>query len=243
MSANNPSVTVSDIITDVENRLASPGLSTATYLPWVSTSAQRVYQALVALGQEAKERYFGSSGTIPLTISSLETSITGSIADFGSFISVEVLYGATGDLRNRATRMRSVSQWDNLANVSTSYRAKDVPLYYQSGDYIGIIPVPPEAGANAYVRYVLRLPQFTAGTDVISIPYRFMWPIYEYVHAKAIQRVNEDYSTSDRIESRFEEHLNQITENAADELNENDGTHSVEVNANSQLYDDPLGTF
>lgn len=243
MSSNNPTLLVSDIISDVEGRLASPGIPTATYFPWVSTAAQRVYQALASLGQEAREKYFGTSGTIALTQSTLETSITGSLADFASFIKVEVLYGASGDTRNTATKLRSPAQWGNLNNVSTTYRAKQEPLYYQSGDYIGIIPTPPESGANAYVRYVKRLPQYTLAGDTISIPYRFTWPITEYVQAKAIQKVNEDYSTSQQIENNFERHLEEIILRAADEINENDGTNAVELSAESQLLDDPLNAF
>lgn len=243
MASNNPSLTVNDIITDVEGRLNSPNISNALYFPWISTSAQRVYRALCALGQEAKERYFGASDTINLSTSTLEHDILASIPDFGGFIGVEVLYGASGDTRVRATKMRSVSQWEDLSNVSTNYRAKQNPLYYQSGNNIGIIPVPPESGAIAYVRYIRRLPQYDSADDVINIPYRFTWPIYDYVEAKALQRANEDFSTSREIEDRFRVDIQEITETAADELNENDGTNAVEVSANSAILDDPMGAI
>lgn len=243
MSSHNPDVTCSDIITDIENRLASPNLSADMYLPWISTSAQRIYQALASLGQDAKEKFFAASDTISLTQSTLEHSITDSIPDFASFIKVEVLYGAAEDTRNPATKLRSPAHWDNLANVSTTYRNKNEPLYYQSGDNIGIIPIPPEAGATAYVRYVSRLPQYTDGSDVINIPFRFIWPIYDYVQAKAIQRVNEDYSTARQIERDFSASLEEVTERAADEINENDGTNAIEVSTNSELYSDPLSDY
>ncbi len=243
MSANNPQVTCSDIITDVEGRLASPNLNTSLYLPWISTSAQRIYQAIAALGQDAKEKFFGASDTISLTTDTLEHSITDSIPDFGSFIKVEIKYGASGDTRNKATKMRSPSMWEDEDNVSTSYRAKEKPLYGQSGDDLIVIPVPPESGAIAYIRYVSRLPQFTDATDVIHIPFRFMWPIYDYVQAKAIQRVNEDYSTARQIERDFRDSLEEITLRAADEINENDGTNAVEVTANDRIYDDPLNAY
>lgn len=239
MADQNPDLLVSDIITDVEARLNAPGLATSVYLPWISTSAQRIYRALTALGQEGKERYFGASDTISLTTSTLEHDIFGSIPDFGSFISVEVLYGASGDVRRKASKLRSVSQWPDLSNVTTSYRAKDVPLYYQSGDNIGIIPVPPESGAVAYIRYIRKLPQYTDADDVIEIPYRFTWPIYDYVEAKALQRTNEDFSTSRQIEMDFRADVDALTEMAADEMNENDGTNAVEE-TDTELSDDPL---
>lgn len=240
MSSHNPDITCSDIITDVENRLASPNLSASVYLPWISTSAQRVYQALAALGQEAKERYFGASDTIELTQSTLEHSITDSIPDFASFIKVEIKYGAAEDTRNKARKMRSPSMWANEDNVSTSYRPKDRPLYGQSGDNLIVIPIPPESGAIAYVRYVSRLPQYDDASDVIHIPFRFLWPVYDYVQAKAIQRVNEDYTTARQIESDFRGALEEITERAADELNENDGTNAVEADTDDDIFYNPL---
>jgi|WetSurMetagenome_2_1015567.scaffolds.fasta_scaffold32887_4 hypothetical protein len=237
MASNNPNLTVNDIIADVEARLASPNLNVSFYLPIVSGACQRVYQAITALGQEAKEKFFGANGTISLTQSTLEHDILTSIPDFGTFIDVEVLYGATGDTRNTATKLRTPAMWKDKSKVSTTYRPKESPLYYQSGNYIGVIPVAPEIGAAAYVRYITKLPQYTMGADVISIPYRFTWAIADYVQAKAIQRVNEDYSTSRQIEIDFTRNLEEITNRAADEINENDGTLAVE---GSDLGSDPM---
>lgn len=243
MAEQNPDLLVSDIITDVEARLNAPDLATSVYLPWISTAAQRIYRALCALGQEGKERYFGASGTISLTTNTLEHNILSSISDFGGFIDVEVLYGATGDTRSKATKLRSVSQWRDLSNVSTDYRSKVTPLYYQSGNNIGIIPVPPESGAIAYIRYIRKLPQYTDADDVINIPYRFSWPIYDYVEAKALQRTNEDFSTSRQIEMDFRADIDDLTQMAADEINENDGSNRVEVSSNSTIFDDPLNAL
>jgi hypothetical protein len=237
MADQNPDLTVNDIIADVEARLASPNLNIAFYLPIVSGACQRVYQAITALGQEAKEKFFGANSTISLTQNTLEHDILTSIPDFGTFIDVEVLYGATEDTGNTASKLRTPAMWKDKSKVSTTYRPKESPLYYQSGDNIGVIPVPPEAGAVAYVRYIKKLPQYTEGADVISIPFRFTWAISDYVQAKAIQRVNEDYSTSNQIEAAFDKHLNDITNNAADEINENDGTLVVE---GSDLGSDPM---
>ncbi len=232
----NPSITCNDIVADVEARLDAPNLGTAFYLPIISTAAQRVYQSIAALGQEAKEKFFGTNGTINLTINTLEHDIYASLTDFASFIDVEIVYGATGDTRNTATKLRSASQWRDKANVSTTYRSKALPLYYQSGGNIGIIPISPETGAIVYVRYVLKLPQYTDGADVINIPYRFIWPITDYVHAKAIQKENEDYSTARQLEVDFGKALEEITERAADEINEND-VRTVEGN---DLEGDPM---
>jgi hypothetical protein len=243
MSSFNPSVTINDIIADVEARLSSPNLDVSFYLPIISSAAQRVYQAIISLGQEAKEFYFGADEEISLTQNTLEHDIYTDIPDFDSFVDVEVQYGASGDTRNHATKLRSPSQWNNKANVSTTYRAKESPLYYKSGDNIGVIPTPPESGAIAYVRYVRKIPQYTDGLDVVEIPYTFMWAITDYVQAKAIQRVNEDYSTARQIEEDFDNHLQEITERAADKVNENDGTNSIEISTGDAIFDDPMGSL
>jgi len=240
MSSNNPSVTASDIITDVEARLATPGISTATYLPWISYAYQRTYQALANTNQQTKEELFGVAGTISLTQSTLEHSITGSIPRFGGIIEVAIKYGASGDTRNKAKRMRTKAFWDNIDNVSTSYRSKTEPLYYIQGGSIGIIPVPPEAGAIAYIDFVQRPYQLTAGTDVIDIPYRFQYPVVNYVQAKAIEATNEDYSQGEITERKFLRELEEVAIAAESEMTENDGINAVEISANSPLVGDPM---
>jgi len=238
MSSFNPDVTINDIIADVEARLTSPNLDVSFYLPIISSAAGRIYQSIIALGQDAKEKFFGANGTISLTQSTLEHNIFTSLEDFLSFIDVEVLYGATEDTRNTATKLSSPSKWGNKANVSTTYQSKAAPLYYQSGDNIGIIPVPPEAGAIAYVRYVRKIPQYTDGADVVNIPYRFIWAITDYVQAKTIQRVNEDYSASRQIENDFDRHLEDIANMAASEINENDGSNVIQGGIEGDPFND-----
>lgn len=240
MSSNNPDVTAADIISDIEARMASPGLSTSIYIPWISYAYQRTFQAITKVGQQAREELFGDTDTITLnTTSPNEYTITNEIPRFGGLIKVEVKYGATGDVYNNARRLRSVANWRVMANVSTTYQGKTTPLYYLLGNTIGFIPVPPESGAIAKIYFIKRPYQITNGTDVIDIPYRFLWPIPEYVHAKAIQRVNEDYSTAAKVEAEFNAMLEEVSLAAGGEFNENDGTNGVE-DADDMLYSDPL---
>lgn len=241
MSDSNPDVTAADIITDVEARLASPNLSATIYLPWISYAYQRTFQAISKVGQLAREQIFGDVDTIDLGIDSPnEFVITDEIPRYGGIIKVEVKYGATGDVYNPAKYLRTVAHWRNMDNISTNYQGKTAPLYYLLGTKIGFIPVPPETGAVARVYFVKRPYQITDSTDVIDIPYRFQWPISEYVHAKGLQKVNEDYGAASALEANFNNMLQDLEVAVASEFNENDGVQAVESSAVDQLYNDPL---
>ena len=240
MSSNNPDISASDIIDQVESLLGTPNVSSDIYLPWISYAYQRVFQKLANVGQRVKEELFGDSGQISLTQSQLEHSIVSSIPRFGGEVAVEVKYGASGDVRVPATKMRTKAYWRNYDNVSTSYRSKNSPIYYISGGDIGIIPVPPEAGAIAYIDFVKRPYQITEGDDIIDIPYRFTYPIVNFVHAKAVQKVNEDYGESRLIQKEFQDELEEIAVAADSEYNENDGTSTIEPDPDSDIFVDPL---
>lgn len=243
MSANNPSITASDIISDVESRLGSPSVSTSVYLPWVSYGYIKTFNALLKTDQEVKERLFGAYGTYTLTNGTAEYSLNTMFPRFGGPIKFEILYGDTGDQRTRLKRLPSVSHWDNQGNVSTSYRSKTDAVYYLIGDTIGIIPTPPSTDASnaiLYSWYIQRPYQITGGTDVIDIPYRFLYPLVSYVQAKAIQKVNEDYRTAAAVEAKFDQDLMEIADAAASERNENDGISSIEYSSNSPLLSNPL---
>lgn len=242
MSVNNPSITASDIITDVESRLGSPNVSSNYYLPWVSYSYQKTYQALVKTGQAVKERLFGAYTSYTLDNGTAEYSLATLIPRWGGFIKVEMLYGGTEDTRVRVNPLTSIAHWNNQSNVTTSYRAKTDPVYYILGDTIGFIPTPPAtdaSSATAYFWYVRRPYQIDDVTDVIDIPYRFIYPVVNYVQAKALQRVNEAYQTSAQIEAKFEDELMSISDAADSEVNENDG-YGFEVSTNSPIFDNPL---
>lgn len=242
MASNNPSITASDIITDVEVRIGSPNLGTTVYLPWVSYAYSKTYAALYNAGRRVREQLFGAYATYTLTNGTAEYSLQTMLPRFASFIKIEILYGATGDQRVRVHPMRSVWQWDNQANVSTSYQSKAKPLYYIVGDTIGFIPTPPASDASsptAYFWYVKRQYQITEGADVIDIPYRFLYPVVNFVQAKAIEQQNEDYSSANAVENKFERELQQIAETASGEFNENDG-EAIEASSNSPIFDNPL---
>jgi hypothetical protein len=236
---DNPDVTVADIITDVEGRFSSvPSISSDTYIPWISYAYQKVYHALSSVNSRCREDLFGDMDTITMdTDSPNEYSLETEIPRFGGFVEVQVKYGATGDEYNSASRLASAAHWKNWANISTTYRSKLTPLYYKRGDTIGFIPVPPESGATAKVFFIKRPYQLTETTDVIEIPYRFLYPLTDYVHARAIQMVNEDYQTADVVEANFRRQIEEIKEAAASEFNENDGTDAIQV---SETFSDPF---
>lgn len=240
MSANNPNYTASTIITDVEARLRNPGISATTYLPWISTAFNKVYQKLSEIGQHAKQEYFGTYVTWSLdTASPNEYSLIGKMPRFGGMISIRIKYGATGDLQQRLAKLRSVDNWANWDQISVTYRGKENPLYYIFGDTIGFIPVPPELGGTIKAWYVKRAFQITDGADVLDIPYRFMYPIFTYVQARAIERAFEDYGTAKAFDRQFEAELEQIALAAASEFSEDDDV-SVETDSSDLLYDDPF---
>lgn len=243
MSSNNPSITASDIVTDVESRFPSAvNISTAIYLPWISYSYQRTYQALVSVGQEARENLFGAKAELTLVNGTAEYALSTYIPRYGSFIKGEILYGASGDQWVNLSHIRSVAQWRIMNNVSTSYRAKDEALVYFLADTIGFIPTPPasdSSSAQAKIWYVKRPYQINSATDVVDIPYRFIYPVVNYVQAKAIEKKYQDFSTGRDIERRFKEELEEVAEAASQEFDENTGA-AIEVSPNSQLYNDPF---
>lgn len=241
MSSNNPSITASVIISDVENRLGNPNISTSVYLPWVSYAYQKTYAALYNVGQTVREQLFGNYDDITLTNGTAEYALSTILPRFASVIKLEILYGATGDQRATLRKLRSIAHWNNQGNVSTSYRPKATPYYYILEDTLGIIPTPPAtdpANAILYAWYVRRPYQITEGADVIDIDYRFIYPVVNYVQAKAIQKENEAYDTSLKIERLFEAELEQIAETAASEFNENEGEFVMETD--SALDENPF---
>lgn len=242
MSASNPSITASDIITDVEVRLGSPNISSSNYFPWISYGYQKTWAALANAGQTVKEQLFGAYVSYTLTPGTGEYTLTTIAPRFSSVIKAEILYGASGDLRTPLFPIRSLANWKNMGNVSTSYQSKASPLFYIIGNTIGFIPTPPasDSAATLYLWYVQRPYQITATTDVIDIPYRFLYPIVNYVQSKAIQKENEDYATALEIEQRFERELDQVGISASSEYNENDGMSAVEIDSSNALFDDPL---
>lgn len=243
MSANNPSVTASDIITDVEARLGTPNISTTSYLPWVSHAYQRTYLALMNTNQRVKEELFGNLATFDLTNGTAEYSLSTNIPRFGGIIKVEILYGGTGDTWKRAKRIDSLANWEIQNNATTTYRSKDNPLFYILKDKIGFIPTPPstDAGASqAKVWFIRRPYQITDGTDVIDIDYRFIYPIVNFVQARAIEMKNEDYGQAAQVEAAFRRDLEEIAIMASAEFDENDNTNSVGLSSHSALFDNPF---
>lgn len=244
MSANDPEITASDIVTDIENRLGDTNLDTEDYLPWISYAYQKVYNAIVAAGQQAKETYFGNKVTFNLTPGTNEYSLNTNVPRFGGFIKVEILYGGTNDQWVTATRLPSINNYSQTSgNISTSYRAKESPLYYKIQDTIGFIPTPPVTDSGtpqAKIWYVKEPYQITESTDVIDLPYKFLEPLTDYVHAKALEAENESYAEAGQIERKFEGKCIQVTEQVSDEFGEYEGTDSVQLMAGSRLRSNPL---
>lgn len=240
MSSNNPDITAADVITDVETRLGDTNLDATDYLPWISYSYQKVYHAIVSAGQQAKEKFFEDNATIALDVDTLEKDISTDIPLLGSISKIEVKYGASGDTWNPATKLPSTAHWANLHNVSTQYRNKTNPLYNITGNNLLVIPVAPESGAVAYVRYIKRPYQLTASTDIIDLPYRYIYAVIDYVHARAIVSENEDFAQAQVVENNFQAELAKITELVVNEFNENDGTSAVQVDTTASIFSNPL---
>jgi len=245
MSANDPSITASSIITDVEARLGTPNISTTTYLPWISYAYQKVYAALTGVGQDVKERLFGSYTLLTLTNGTAEYTITTVIPRFVSLIKSEILYGGTGDDWVIMGKLASLANWNDQSNVTTSDWPKTRAMIYQLKNVLGVIPTPPASDASQAqmkVWYIQGSFQITDGADVIDIPYRYLYPISNYVHSKAIEKKFEDYSTAAQVEAKFERELEQIALAASGETNENDDTNAIQDSASSPIYDNPLRT-
>lgn len=244
MSVDNPDITASDIINDIEARLGGTNLDTTDYLPWVSYSYQKLYNAIISAGQQAKEYYFGNLVTFNLTAGTGEYSLETNIPRFGGIIKVEVKYGATDDLWVKAARLPSINNYSQvMSNVDTNYRGKSSVVYYLLQNIIGFIPTPPAGDPDtpqAKVWYVKRPYQINDGMDVIDIPHRYMEPLNDYVQAKAIQAENESYAEAGQIERTFAAKLNQITEQVENEFGEYEGTDSVQPFNGSRLYHNPL---
>ena len=237
MASNNPSVTASDIIADVEARLGTPNISSSVYLPWISYAYQRVFLTLLRTKREVAEQFFGDYYDLALsTLNPNEYVITNYIPRFGGILKVEVKYGATDDQWVNSSQLPSVTTYDILQNNTTAYRSKVSVVFYFIGQKIGFIPVPPETGATARIYYIKRPYQINQTTDVIDIPYRYQYPIVDYVQAKAIQRANQDYSASQVLEDRFRQQLEEVSISADSEI---EGSSNI-LYTGTSLYDNPL---
>ena len=244
MSTDNPDVTASDIVVDIESKLQGTNLDTTDYLPWISYAYQKLYRAIVSAGQQVKEYYFGDYITFNLSGGNNEYSLSTNIPRFGGMIKAEILYGGTNDTWTKLTRLPSLNNYgQTMNNVDTNYQSKQNPLYYILQDTIGIIPTPPAGDAGTpqiKVWYVKRPYQINDGADVIDIPYRYLEPLNDYVHAKAIQSENESYGESDMIEKNFDRKLQGITEDVENEFGEYEGTDSVQPFSGGRLHSNPM---
>lgn len=243
MATNNPTYTAADVITDVNNRfVGGSNLDSTVLLPWVSYSYLKLYNAIISVGQRAKEEIFGDRGDITLSSGTLEYTITDSLPRFGGILKVEVRYGDSEDDWVPAKPLVSITHWKSLDNVSTTYRSKTDPLYYLRRSVIGIIPTP-TAGEDdqtptARVWFIRRPYKIDATTDEIDIPYRFIYPVINYVYAMAVRRVNEDHQEASLIEQQFERELEEVALMVANEFEE--GVDGVEAPSDSELYHNPL---
>ena len=243
MATANPDYTASDIIEEVNSLLTGgTNLSAEIMLPWISTAYQRLYAKISSVSKQAKEELFGDRADVELVADTLEYTLTDSIPRFGGFIKVAVRYGASEDDWNPATRLLSIEYWKDLSKVSTQYQAKTLPLYYQRNGLIGVIPTAVSGETDqtptARVWFVKRAERIDEVTDIIDIPYRFCYPIVNYVLKRTLQRVNEDYATADQIDRDFKEDLEEVALSVASEFEE--GIDGIEVPAGSALYDNPF---
>lgn len=247
MSSNNPDITASDIISDVENRLGDTNLDASDYLPWISYAYTKLFHAISSAGSRAKEEIFGASETFNLSAGSSSVSINTNIPRFGGFLRVEVKYGGTDDtMFNKATRLTSVAYGKDQDELTTQYNNKARPLYRKLGDSLIIIPTPPTTDSGtpqATVWYVKRPYQITDSADIIDIPYRFIYPIPNYVHSKAIIAENEDFGQANLVEERFERELQQIVTQVVNEFDEYDGTNAIAYSESDAFNQNPLGNY
>jgi len=233
MAQDNPTYTVSDVITDVNNRTRNPGLSNSVLIPWVSYAYNRLYNKILNVNQQIKEQLFSAYTTIPLVSGTSEYTITTYMPRYHSMIKVEMLYGATGDQRVTARKIPSIAYWKLQNQVSTSYANKGAPMWYILGSLIGFIPTPD--GGTAYIWYVKRGTQLTEVADAIDIPYRYVYPVIDYVEAKIIARINEDYSTADMLERKFASQLEEVAEMVDGEYSEFEGNSIVDMEGGVEL--------
>lgn len=237
MATNNPDITASDIITDVEARLMTPAISSSKYLPWISYAYGRVFLTLLRARREIAEQFFADNYLLTLnTNNPNEYILTDYIPRFGGMLKVELKYGDTNDQWVNIAQLPSISTYDILQNNTTAYRGKSSAIYYLVGGKIGFIPVPPESGATARIYYIKRPYQIDSVDDTIDIPYRYQYPIVDYVQAKAIQTANQDYSTSQVLEDRFRQQLEEVAISADSEI-----VASTNIlYQGTALYDNPL---
>jgi hypothetical protein len=237
MALNNPSVTASNIITDVEARLFNPNISSSLYLPWISYAYQRVFLTLLRASKEIAEQFFGDSYTLTLnTTTPNEYILTDYIPRFGGIIKVNLKYGDINDQWQGIPQLPSVSTYDSMEERTTLNVAKSNAIFYVIGQKIGFIPTPPETGAQAVIYYIKRPYQINDTSDVIDIPYRYQYPIADYVQSKAMQRSNQVYSTSQLVEDRFRQQLEEIAISADSEVV---GSTNILYDG-SALYSNPL---
>lgn len=234
---NNPNITASNIITDVEARLFNPNISSSLYLPWISYAYQRVFLTLLRSRKEIAEQFFGDSYTLTLdTDNPNEYILTDYMPRFGGIIKVNMKYGDTNDQWQDVSQLPSVSTYSSMEERTTLNVAKTNAVYYILGGKIGFIPIPPESGAQAVIYYIKRPYQIDDVSDVIDIPYRYQYPIADYVQSKAMQRSNQDYTTSQVIENRFRQQLEEIAISADSEIL---GASNI-LYQGTALYDNPL---
>jgi hypothetical protein len=194
-------------------------------------------------GQRAQENYFGAYIAFNLTAGVAEYSLHTNIPRFGGEIKVEVKYGGTSDDWVKLRKLSSLANWNNQNNVSTSYRSKLTGLYYILGDLLGFIPTPPTTDSGtplARVWYIKRPYQLTNTTDIVDIPYRYLYPIKNYVQSKAIMAENEDYAQAGATEAKFDQELKELTALVTNEFNEHDGTSAIQIPANAPIFRNPL---
>lgn len=210
---DNPEYTVADVISDVNGRLRNPGVGAEIITPWVSYAYNRLYNKLLNVNQQVKEQLFGAYTTIDLEEDVAEYVITEHAPRYSSLVKYEIHYGT-----NQITSGKSIySIAKSPNNVITG--GSGTPRLYRYGNNFAFYPIPGEGTAHLW--YIKRGKQLTQSTDVLyDIPYRYLYPIMDYVEGRVIARINEDYGVLGTLEREFERKMEEVAMMADGEISE-----------------------
>lgn len=141
-------------------------------------------------------------------------------SDFIKIRRLEVSY-VTGTERRKATRFAFESnarQWD-----STNYGATSSPLYDLTGNYLRILPVPTANVTDGiYCEYIYQVPDMSASTDTINIPYpdRYGNLIVIGACAQLLRKGQQEEATAAKYEDVFQVGLAKMQAELEDRIND-----------------------
>lgn len=219
-------MTAADILTDVKN-LIGPGIETndVGLLAWVNESYLYICDEIVKVLPD----FFTKVVATPTVADQQEYELPD---DFDKMIMLNVAYNSTDWYR--ALPLPNIG-FIQVHASSTIQHSQSDPRYYISGNYLGLSPIPTDAGTinNIKMWYVYN-PAELESSDTPSIPTKYQSIIKYGAYANYLDQ-DDEHVAAERVRNYYDQRIYKMIEQL--EVRQIDEPKSVEIVQNQDMYE------